>query len=114
MTDVISSGVVPRELIAGITWDAAAEEAFVELYAKRIAEGFSPAISEREARYAVERRLFSLFYKAQVTRAVYCRTDSDKRNVFKSWVEQFGRDRADRLASMVKSQKLSDAALGYE
>ncbi len=122
MSNVLSSGDVPRELMPGIVWCEKAEAEFVQMatvYMSRAnrfgdesdlpAEVLEAAV--REARWAVEIRLHQRFVKARVLEAVHCVSPQQKRCLVDDWKRQFGDERASRLVSMVKSEKLKNTIL---
>lgn len=108
----ISSGVVPRELIPGIVWDAAAESRFVSLAeailakANQKVDGWHES-SLREALWAVESDLHRKFIKARVLEANRCTRNEEKRAVIANWRGLFGDERASRLQRIVRDEKLN-------
>ncbi len=104
MNDV-KSGEVPRTLYPGVVWDSAAEDLYQANYERFTLRGMNHEQAEREARWAVEISLSRRHVGEQVRAAVACRTNADKRTLYRWWVQQFGKARADRLAACVKNEK---------
>ena len=108
------SGVVPRQLAAGVTWDQGAENEYQEQLAALLESGrYSAEMCAREALWAVEGQLHRSFYRSQVMRANRCSSPFEKRTLFAEWMRDLGRARANSLARVVKDEKANKAALSW-
>ena len=122
MSNVFSSGDVPRELLPGIVWCEKAEAEFVQMAteylrkANRFGDESEPPAEVRdaalrEARWAVEIRLHQRFVKARIQEAGRCVSPSQKRSLVDGWKRQYGDERTSRLVRMVKSENLKATIL---
>ena len=105
------SGAVPRDLLPGVVWDAAAESRWEALAADMVGRGLLPEDAEREARWAVEAELHRAFLKARVVEGVECKTPEAKRAMFKAWVSWYGEVRANRIADAIRHAGLCEKIL---
>lgn len=101
---------VPRELVAGVVWDEAAEASFQAMVKDFEAKGYSLSLAEQEARWVVEIKLCQRFTRSQLERAASCRCDREKRELMSEWRSAYGLERADSLARMAKGGKALEIA----
>lgn len=90
-----------RELIG---WDEKAEAA-VQVASTRFQQaGMAKADADREAGWVVELDLCRKWYRRHLEKAWACKTGSEKKTLFAVWVREFGKEKADALAQMAKSE----------
>ena len=108
----MSSGPVPRELVAGVVWDAAAEELFLSHRDSMVLSGrFTEKQAAQEALWSVEAGLHRRFIKGLVVRGDQCQYDREKQEVFAEWRRLYGSERAGRVAAILKDAKLKAKVL---
>ena len=101
------SGVVPRELVAGVIWCEKAEADFERLVDAHLDSGATFDKAVRESRWQVEIDLHRKWVKRQVAAALRCKTNDEKLALMKDWIAQYGSVRAQRLASYCRDGRLS-------
>lgn len=90
-----------RELIG---WDELAEAAVQAASLRFQQAGMPEADAAREARWVVELDAWRKWYRCQLEKAWACKTGSEKKALFAVWVREFGKEKADALAQMAKSE----------
>ena len=110
-----SSGDVPRELTPGVVWDRHAEKRFVQAVSewRRGRIPLTDEDAEREARWGIEASLYRRFWCRVMSEAKACRTDQEKREAYRRWVEKFGKQRADEIAAKARDHKFVEVACGW-
>jgi hypothetical protein len=112
MSDVTPSGPVPRELVAGVLWDAKAEERYQERAAIQQHDGnMTREDAEREALWSVEAELHRFFVRDRVFEGQGCSSPQEKRDLVARWTSLYGEPRTTRLVAVLKDPKQTDLIL---